>query len=448
MWAYYRLNMYATVATLDCRQQDWRTSVAKAVAFAACGRYAEAETVVRKILFRPEWIVHRLTLAKAMAAFMPELALRILEGMHAPAAFRAALLLSVGDNKDAQRVIDAVLNPAEIATDPELHLYRANVHRGPPRDQLGRLNAFLLAREVPAVELIDDTLPPSPCNVRCASSVSPVDGPLVSVLMTTYKTAERVDSAIRSILGQSYKNIELIAVDDGSEDHTPVVLQKWADKDRRVKVLRLQRNVGTYVAKNVGLKLARGEFVTCHDSDDWSHPLKIERQVKPLLKNHRLIGTTSHWLRMTDDGFYYARAVYPLMRLNLSSLLFRREEVLSYAGIWDGVRTGADSEFAARLRLVFGNDSVYAVRQPLALGSHRQGSLMTAPSTGYSSKAGAAQRLKYWEEWSHWHIETLRVQDRPRLSSELYSEKANLSKNVPREVAELLSDMMTHRQLC
>ncbi len=268
------------------------------------------------------------------------------------------------------------------------------------------------------------------------------DGPLVSVLMTTYQTGIRADVAIRSVLEQSYRNIELIVVDDASQDNTPQVVQDWVKRDDRVKYIRLGRNGGTYVAKNIGLRHARGDFVTCHDSDDWSHPLKIERQVRPLLENARLVATTSHWIRMQDDGFYYARPVHPLMRINPSSPLFRRELVLSRAGIWDGVRTGADSEFLARLRLVFGRSAVRRVVQPLTLGSHRPDSLMTASSTGYSDTGISPQRLAYWEAWSHWHIETLRRRDKPRLPADIEAMAGNRPFAVPAEIAMLAPDVV------
>jgi len=104
------------------------------------------------------------------------------------------------------------------------------------------------------------------------------DGPLVSVLMTTFNTGERASAAIQSLLNQTYRNLEIVVVDDASQDDTPDLIATWARKDARVRLLRLPKNGGTFLAKNVGLTAARGDFVTCHDSDDWSHPLKIELQ--------------------------------------------------------------------------------------------------------------------------------------------------------------------------
>jgi glycosyltransferase involved in cell wall biosynthesis len=246
-----------------------------------------------------------------------------------------------------------------------------------------------------------------------------MNGPLVTVLVTTFNTGKRASAAIESLLDQTYRNLEIIVVDDASQDETPAWVEAWARRDARVRLLRLQTNGGTYLAKSMGLRLARGEFVTCHDSDDWAHPQKIELQVQPLLRDPALVATTSHWVRMQDDGMFYARSVYPLMRLNYSSPLFRRQLVLQRMSAWDCVRTGADSEFFARLRLVFGKHATKRIAKPLTLGSHRPGSLMTARETGYSDAGVSPQRLAYWEAWAGWHLDCLRRGDLPRLPLDL-----------------------------
>src|SRR5690606_36601102 len=135
-----------------------------------------------------------------------------------------------------------------------------------------------------------------------------------------------------------------------SQDCTRELLEDLVARDSRIKLIALPQNIGTYAAKLIGLQHATGEFVTCHDSNDWSHPQKIERQVRPLLDNPWLVCTTSCWIRITDDGQFYSRLGPPFMRLNPSSPLFRRELVLQHAGAWDVVPTGADSEFLARIK--------------------------------------------------------------------------------------------------
>ncbi|WP_232776350.1 glycosyltransferase family 2 protein [Comamonas testosteroni] len=367
---------------------------------------------------------------------MPAEALQLLESVPegVPPALHAALLLRTNQTQRAGELLADALNRGQAARYPELYLYQTMAGPDRPEQQLERLNRFFAAHGLPPVALCNPQEAPGPCNVKLPGLPAVTDGPLVSVLMTTFQTGARASVAIESLLNQTYRNLEIIVVDDASADDTPEVAQSWARKDARVRLLRLQTNGGTYLAKSMGLQLARGEFVTCHDSDDWSHPLKIEMQVRPLLEDASLVATTSHWVRMQDDGVFYARPVHTLMRLNPSSPLFRRELVLHRMGAWDCVRTGADSEFHARLRLVFGKDAVKRIAKPLSLGSHRIGSLMTAEDTGYSDAGVSPQRLAYWEAGMSWHLECLRQGILPCLPLDLEALTASRFFDAPKEI--------------
>ena len=420
LWCLYRLGMYRSVADRVQQDADLRGGFARAVSLAACGRMAEAEAAVRSFLSHRESIAQCAALSDALAPFAPGLALEICNlAPDSSPVLRAALHLRNGLEDDARQIIQGALTHGESARYPELHLLRSNAFQPEPVERLADLNGFFRAHTVPEVTLISEGSPPSALNVRCAEAARVFDGPLVTVLMTTFRTGHRADAAIASVLAQSYRNLELIVVDDASDDETPAIIEDWAARDDRVRSIRLGCNGGTYIAKSIGLEHARGEFVTCHDSDDWSHPLKIQRQVRPLLADRRLVATTSLWVRIQDDGDYYARPVHPLMRINPSSPLFRRKEVVEGMGIWDCVRTGADSEFMARMRLVFGRKAVKRIAQPLALGAHRADSLMTASSTGYSDAGLSPKRLDYWEAWSKWHIDCLAKRAKPRMPSRL-----------------------------
>nr|WP_297351255.1 glycosyltransferase family 2 protein [uncultured Caldimonas sp.] len=408
LWALYRLGMYETVARAPAAtRMSWRGVFAKAVSQAACGDTTAAEEAIAAFQAGSHSSARRAALADALAPFMPAHALQLLDGLHGVSpALRAAVLMRNGLVAEARALLDRQDHQAAHAW-PELHLLRTNACGGTPEEQLHRLNAFLATHNVPGLRLLDASRPPSPGNVEAAHAPSGISGPLVTVLMTTYNTGARAAAAIRSVLSQSYRDIQLVVVDDASRDDTAAVVKAATAGDARAQFVPLPRNVGTYAAKLIGLSFASGEFVTCHDSDDWSHPEKIARQVAPMLSNPGLVCSVSSWVRVQDDGIFYARPVHPLMRINPSSPLFRRERVLREAGAWDCVRTGADSEFLARLRVVFGSNAIKKISAPLALGSHRPGSLMTAAGTGYSESGMSPQRLAYWEAWSRWHIETV-----------------------------------------
>lgn len=312
---------------------------------------------------------------------------------------------AVGGHPDeATALVDEGFAKGAQNYESDLWLLRCNLQANEPLAKLGCLNACLALHELPPVEAIYALLPPSAINIKAASPIQHVEsGPLVTVLMTTYNSEARVRAAVESVFDQSWRSLQLIVVDDASSDNTVAIVEALSRVDARVKLIRLSSNTGTYAAKCIGLQHAEGEFVTCHDSDDWSHPLKIERQVMPLLDSTSLVATTSCMVRVTDKGEFVARNVYPLMRLNPSSTMFRRDRVLVEAGSWDVVRTGADSEFLERLRLVFGERAVHRVRQPLSLGSHREDSLMTGAETGYDLDGNSPARALYMSAWKQWH---------------------------------------------
>lgn len=438
LYAAYRLGLYKTVANSPWDGQHWRGGFAKAVSLAACGNAEKASEVTRQLVALPQFRSHQADLADALAPYAPELAFALIKDIDTKPSLRASLQLRMGQADNALALLRQATGGTAPCKPAELRLLLSNVELGAPCKQLAHLNAFFAAYGLAPLQLRDATLPPSQMNVQPAapSKLKPVNGPRVSVLMTAFNSSQRIGYALASLLGQTYRDIEVVVVDDASTDNTGEVVQAIAAQDPRVRYVRLPRNVGTYVAKSVGLRLVSGEFVTCHDSDDWSHPMRVERQVLPLLKNKRLVATVSQWVRIQDDGIYYARPVHPLMRMNPASPLFRRELVLQHAGAWDPVRTGADSEFAARLKLVFGRRAVHRVVQPLALGAHRPDSLMTAADTGYSASGMSPTRLAYWESWGHHHINELRAGRKPALPTSLLADRkfeAPPSILVPRE---------------
>lgn len=423
LYACYRLCLYKTVANSRRGDDHWRGGLAVAVSLAACGRGAEAAKLARALVARHRLGAHQIELADALAPFAPGLALELIEGVAAPLGLRAALLLRLGQDGQAARLLHEALAAGEARQQPALNLLLSNAAPGSAQQQLARMNAFFAAHALTPVALRDASLPPGQMNMKSVEPHQPVRGPLVSVLMTAFQSGQRIGFAISSLLEQTYRDIEVIVVDDASSDDTGDVVRALAARDPRVIYIRLPCNVGTFVAKSIGLRHSSGEFVTCHDSDDWSHPMRIERQVRPLLENRRLVFTTSLWVRIQDDGTYYARPVHPLMRLNPASPMFRKNRVLEHAGGWDAVRTGADSEFAARLKLVFGHRAMHRVAQPLTLGAHRPDSLMTATDTGYSATGMSPTRLAYWESWGHHHIHELRAGRKPYVSVDLLAER-------------------------
>lgn len=106
--------------------------------------------------------------------------------------------------------------------------------------------------------------------------------PLISVVIPAYNRASIILSSINSVLNQTYKNIELIVVDDASIDNTADIVK--AVTDPRCRYVRLDKNSGACVARNKGIDEAHGEYIAFNDSDDQWHSDKIEQQLAAIAK--------------------------------------------------------------------------------------------------------------------------------------------------------------------
>ncbi|MEO1293536.1 MAG: glycosyltransferase, partial [Pseudomonadota bacterium] len=231
------------------------------------------------------------------------------------------------------------------------------------------------------------------------------EGPLVSVIMTSFNSAQYVETAIRSILDQSYTPIEMIVVDDASTDATPEILRRLERTHPQLRTILKPTNEGTYVSKNQALREARGTYVAFQDSDDWSHPDRIGKSVAALESNCDIVGLTTDWLRMTSDGQIVIKPGGQISHVCCISLVFRRETVLNRAGFFDSVRVEADHEYIRRIRLLFGRHAVARLRWPLLIGRAHAASLTADPAFGIKRTGFTEPRLDYQRAYRVWHEE-------------------------------------------
>ena len=109
--------------------------------------------------------------------------------------------------------------------------------------------------------------------------------PKVSVIVPVYKVEKYIKKCVNSIINQTYKNLEIILVDDGSPDKCPQICDDYAEKDSRIKVIH-SVNQGVSCARNQGIKASSGEYVTFVDSDDWLPNHAIEQLVTAIEENN------------------------------------------------------------------------------------------------------------------------------------------------------------------
>ena len=321
------------------------------------------------------------------------------------------LLMGAGGVNDVGHVIDTFigrrgrLRPVSAPLAAELSLLRYEVafRRGNSsqlRKEIARLFERLGIEAAPA-DLTPRTLQ--------AVSASRHDRPVasrdkVSIIMTTFNSAEWLEMSITSLLRQTHSNIEVIVVDDCSSDCvTWDLIRGWPERDKRVVVLKTSANSGTYVAKNQGLDIATGDLVTFHDSDDWAHPYRIESQARAF-GSGKLIANQSQWFKISADGCPILKPWGSYIYSNPASVMVRKK-VFDELGKFDTVRIGADTEFIARVRCYYGDSSYSMIAQPLTVGLERQNAL-TGSGIGRMDASGFnAVRSAYSYAWRRWHLD-------------------------------------------
>lgn len=195
--------------------------------------------------------------------------------------------------------------------------------------------------------------------------------PLVSVIIPTYNRDYIVEVAIKSVLEQSYLNLELILVDDGSKDKTPYLVTKYP-----LKYVRLPKNFGPSFARNRGIIHAKGELIAFLDSDDYFLPSKIEKQVKFLRENpqYDIVQTEEIWykgerrvfpkkIHAKAEGYFFDRAV-KLCVVSISTVLLKRS-VFERVGLFDeNFPLCEDYEFWLRVALYY---PMGLIKEPLVI---------------------------------------------------------------------------------
>ncbi len=186
--------------------------------------------------------------------------------------------------------------------------------------------------------------------------------PQVSVIMPVYDREKYVGAAIDSILEQTFTNFELIIVDDGSTDGTAEIARRYADRDKRIKHVRLPTNKGEANARNVGIGQARGDFITSMDSDDISLPGRLQQQVE-FLQTHAEVDAVGVGTRMVNEDLspkldYKLSPHHGIIVLQMliggaavlqGTLMARRAPIMKSAGYDTRFLNGTDFEYFLRM---------------------------------------------------------------------------------------------------
>lgn len=304
-----------------------------------------------------------------------------------------------------------ILRNTKVANRDPVHyaLVKANVHSSSNEPDLNRwldcVNGLFKMDHLCGIELDLTSNSPLLDSLRPSSDVTKAisDGPTVSVIVPTFNGSASLETALRSLASQTWKNIEIIVVDDGSETSEIDAIRRLVLQFQNTKLITLEKNQGPYVARNVGLDHATGDFVTTHDDDDWSHPQKIEIQMNHLINNPNEVANMSRHARCSEDLQFSRINVNPsFSQPNFSSLLVRRE-VFDKIGRWDRVNRGGDAEFRDRLVKLQGSQIEVVGKAPVSFTRTHAHSLTAGEiNRGYIDSS----RLFYQAAYSHEHERT------------------------------------------
>lgn len=181
---------------------------------------------------------------------------------------------------------------------------------------------------------------------------------LVSIVIAAYNIEKYVSQTIESALNQTYKNIEVIIVNDGSTDGTSNIIETYAKKDTRIVIFN-QANKGVSAARNAGFKIAKGEYFCIVDADDIMLPIKIESQVDFLENNssadfayskvyYFIDGTHAiyrHDLATISGAHVYEKLLQYGNFIYTSTVFFRRNVFDQFGGFDENLRSAEEFDY-------------------------------------------------------------------------------------------------------
>ena len=125
--------------------------------------------------------------------------------------------------------------------------------------------------------------------------------PVISVIIPVFNTEKYIGNCINSVIAQTLKDIEIICVNDCSADNSLEILQNFAKKDNRIKIIDLKENKGVSNARNTGIDLAQGEYIYLIDSDDWLDTNYLEEMLKKIKETKSNVIINANFVNEYDN---------------------------------------------------------------------------------------------------------------------------------------------------
>ena len=234
----------------------------------------------------------------------------------------------------------------------------------------------------------------NPCTrnfeIENVTSLKISDESTISVLMAVFNGAQYLEATLQSILDQSFRNFELVIVDDASSDETPEILRKVSRFDSRVAVLTNPRNLKLASSLNRGLEACRSEYIARSDADDLYHPDRLRIQLDFMERNPKVGVVSSAFHRIDSSGNHLRTTIPPSRNGEIKQALlfrncilhpgamFRKSTVMDVGGYDPDFDYAEDYDLWARL---FDRTQFTQIREPLVSYRRHPQSIMNASRT-------------------------------------------------------------------
>ncbi|MBI9042225.1 glycosyltransferase family 2 protein [Lutibacter sp.] len=143
-----------------------------------------------------------------------------------------------------------------------------------------------------------------------------MNDPLVSIITPNFNADKYISRSIESVLQQTYKNWELLIIDDGSTDNSVEIIEKFSAEDARIKLIKLSINSGPAICRNTGIEKASGSFIAFLDSDDYWDENKLAIQTKTMIEGRLSFSFTGYSIVNEANEFINIQKAKPLVSYN------------------------------------------------------------------------------------------------------------------------------------
>ena len=228
-----------------------------------------------------------------------------------------------------------------------------------------------------------------------------INSPLVSILISAYNEEKYIQACIESCLEQTYSNVEIVLVNDGSTDSTSEIINQHYQKDFKVKIIELKENLGKINGFNLAFQASKGEYIAIMGADDICYPQRIENSLKHLTQNYGMV--CSDLDEINPKGKIIKNSIVKAQYGSLKPEDFSSKELIENPKVYGGtiLLTKKLAENMFPLKITLSHEDWYI---PIIASLHSKISYINQPLIGYrihSNNTSSANKRKFYK-YSKW----------------------------------------------